>query len=87
MVELLKQDQYVPMTVDQQIVVIFAGTSGYLDEVPVNAVKRFEAEMLKFVASKYADLLKDITAKKQLDEDLKSRLKSAIEEFKKTFTA
>jgi F-type H+-transporting ATPase subunit alpha len=87
MVELLKQDQYVPMPVEQQILVIFAGTNGYVDDVPVNAVKKFEAEMLKFVASKYGDLLKDIAAKKQLDDDLKSRCKAAIEEFKKSFTA
>ena len=87
MVELLKQDQYVPMPVERQILVIFAGTNGYVDDVPVNAVKRFEAELLKFVTSKYADLLKDIAGKKQLDDDLRSRCKTAIEEFKKTFSA
>jgi F-type H+-transporting ATPase subunit alpha len=87
MVELLKQDQYVPMLVEQQILVIFAGTNGYVDDVPVNAVRKFEAEMLKFMLSKYASLLGDIKAKKQLDEDLKTRIKSAIEEFKKSFTA
>jgi F-type H+-transporting ATPase subunit alpha len=87
MVELLKQDQYVPMPVAQQILVIFAGTNGYVDDVPVNAVKRFEAELLKFAASRHAALLADITAKKQLDDDLRSRVKAAIEEFKKTFSA
>jgi F-type H+-transporting ATPase subunit alpha len=87
MVELLKQDQYVPMSVEQQILVIFAGTNGYVDDVPVNAVKRFESEMLKFAASKYADLLKDIATKKQIDDELRSRVKAAIEEFKKTFSA
>jgi len=87
MVELLKQDQYVPMSVEQQILVIFAGTNGYVDDVPVNAVKRFESEMLKFAASKYADLLKDIASKKQLDDELKSRVKALIEEFKKSFSA
>jgi len=87
MVELLKQDQYVPMLVEQQILVIFAGTNGYVDDVPVNAVKRFEQELLRFVTSKYQSLLDDIKNKKQLDEDLKTRIKSAIEEFKKSFTA
>jgi len=87
MVELLKQDQYVPMPVEQQILVIFAGTNGYVDDVPVDAVKKFESEFLRFVTSKYADLLKDIVAKKQIDDDLKARIKSAIEEFKKSFTA
>jgi F-type H+-transporting ATPase subunit alpha len=87
MVELLKQDQYVPMVVEQQIIVIFAGTNGYVDDVPVNAVKKFESELLRFVTSKYADLLKDIATKKQLDDELKTRVKAAIEEFKKSFTA
>ncbi len=87
MVELLKQDQYVPMAVELQIIVIFAGTNGYVDDVPVNAVKKFEAELLRFVTSKHADLLKDIATKKQLDDELKNRCKAAIEEFKKTFSA
>jgi len=87
MVELLKQDQYVPMLVEQQILVIFAGTNGYVDEVPVNAVRKFEAELLRFVTSKYQSLLDDIKGKKQLDDELRARIKSAIEEFKKSFTA
>lgn len=87
MVELLKQDQYKPMPVEQQILVIFAGTNGYVDDVPVSAVRRFEQELLRFVTSKYADLLKDIATRKQLDEDLRARCKAAIEEFKKGFSA
>src|SRR5574342_754367 len=87
MVELLKQDQYVPMLVEHQILVIFAGTNGYVDDVPVNAVKKFEAELLKFVTSKHQALLNDIKTKKQIDDDLKGRAKAAIEEFKKSFTA
>jgi F-type H+-transporting ATPase subunit alpha len=85
--ELLKQDQYSPMPVEQQIFVVFAGTNGYVDDIAVNAVKKFEQELLRFATSKYADLLKDIAAKRVLDDDLKARMKSAIEEFKKTFTA
>ncbi len=87
MVELLKQDQYVPMLVEHQILVIFAGTNGYVDEVPVNAVKKFEQELLRFMASKHQAVLDDIKSKKQIDDDLKARVKSAIEEFKKSFTA
>ncbi len=87
MVELLKQDQYSPLPVEQQILVIFAGTNGFVDEVPVNVVKKFEQELLRFMTSKNQALLSDIAAKKQLDDDLKSRIKAAIEEFKKTFTA
>ncbi len=87
MVELLKQDQYSPLPVEQQILVIFAGTNGYVDEVPVNSVKKFEQELLRFATSKHQALLSDIKTKKQLDDELKARLKGAIEEFKKTFTA
>ncbi len=87
MYELLKQDQYVPMPVEQQILVIFAGANGYVDEVPVNAVKKFEQELLRFAASKHQALLNDIKTKKQIDDDIKARAKAAIEEFKKTFTA
>jgi F-type H+-transporting ATPase subunit alpha len=85
--ELLKQDQYSPMPVEQQIFVVFAGTNGYVDDIAVNAVKKFEQELLRFATSKYADLLKDIAAKRVLDDDLRARMKSAIEEFKKTFSA
>ncbi len=85
--ELLKQDQYSPMPVEQQILVVFAGTNGYVDDIAVNGVKKFEQELLKFATSKYSDLLKDIAAKRVLDDDLKARMKSAIEEFKKTFSA
>jgi F-type H+-transporting ATPase subunit alpha len=87
MVELLKQDQYSPLPVEQQVLVIFAGTNGYVDEVPVNSVRKFESELLRFATSKHQSLLNDIKGKKQLDDDLKTRIKSAIEEFKKTFTA
>jgi F-type H+/Na+-transporting ATPase subunit alpha len=87
MVELLKQDQYRPLAVEQQVLVIFAGTNGYLDDIAVNAVKKFEAELLRFITSKYQTLLDDIKSKKQLDDDIKARLKSTIEEFKKSFTA
>ena len=87
MVELLKQDQYSPLPVEQQILVIFAGTNGFVDEVPVTAVKKFEQELLRFAVSKHQALLDDIKSKKQIDDDLKARIKSAIEEFKKTFTA
>jgi F-type H+-transporting ATPase subunit alpha len=87
MVELLKQDQYSPLPVEQQILVIFAGTNGYVDEVPVPSVRKFEAELLRFATSKYQPLLDDIRTKKQLDDDLKARVKGIIEEFKKTFTA
>ncbi len=87
MVELLKQDQYSPLPVEQQIFIIFAGTNGYVDDVPAHAVKKFEQELLRFATSTHQSLLNEIAAKKQIDEDIKARTKAAIEEFKKTFTA
>ena len=87
MVELLKQDQYSPLPVEQQILVIFTGTNGYVDDVPVASVKKYEQEFLRFVTSKYQSVLSEIATKKQIDEDLKVRTKAIIEEFKKTFTA
>jgi F-type H+/Na+-transporting ATPase subunit alpha len=86
MVELLKQDQYSPLPVEQQILVIFTGTNGYVDDVPVAAVKKYEQEFLRFVTSKYQSVLSEIATKKQIDEDLKVRTKAIIEEFKRTFT-
>ena len=87
MVELLKQDQYAPLSVAQQVLVIFAGTNGYVDELPVTALKKFEEELVRFVTSKHPTLLEDIATKKQLDDDLKGRVKSVVEEFKGTFSA
>jgi F-type H+-transporting ATPase subunit alpha len=85
MVELLKQDQYVPLPVEQQIATIFAGTQGYLDDIPVESVRKFDAEFLRFMREQKEDVLKEIAEKKALDDDLKAKLASAVEEFKKGF--
>ncbi|MBI1864716.1 MAG: F0F1 ATP synthase subunit alpha [Nitrospirae bacterium] len=87
MVELLKQDQYLPLPVEEQIVLIFAGTNGYIDDLPVNAVKRFEKEILDFMKHRQTALLEEVRRKKQIDDDVRGKLKAAIEEFKKGFTA
>jgi F-type H+-transporting ATPase subunit alpha len=87
MVELLKQDQFVPMNAEDQIVVLFAGTGGYLDDLPLEAISKFEEEMLSFLKAQKADIVKEIEEKKALDEDLKGKLAAAIDEFKKGFTA
>ena len=83
MVELLKQDQYQPMPVAEQVLVLFAGTRGYLDDVELPAIRKFESELLKYVRDRYANLLDDVAKKKQLDADLEARLVAAITEFKK----
>ncbi|MBI2071288.1 MAG: F0F1 ATP synthase subunit alpha [Elusimicrobia bacterium] len=87
MVEILKQDQYQPLTTEKQIAVIFAGVNGYLDDVPVKAIKRFEKEMLAYLQAKQASLLDDMRKKKGLDDALKTKLGEALKEFKQTFKA
>lgn len=85
MVELLKQDQYVPLPVEDQIILLFAGTQGYLDDVPVEAIRRFEAEFLNFLREKKADVRSQLKEKKAIDDEMKQKLISVIEEFKKGF--
>lgn len=87
MVELLKQDQYVPLPVEDQIIVLFAGTQGYLDDVAVESIKKFEAEFIVFMKDNKADVRSDVKTKKTLDDELKAKLSAAIEEFKKVFVA
>ena len=85
MVELLKQDQYTPMPVQEQVAVLFAGTSGYLDEIELEKVKTFESSLVKYLRDSYANLLADIADKKHLDPELEKRLADAITDFKKKF--
>ena len=87
MVELLKQDQFVPMSVDDQIIVIFAGTQGFLDDVPVESVRAFEEAFMRYIRAEKQALKKEIMEKKALDDDLKAKLTEAITAFKKTFSA
>ncbi|OGS13070.1 MAG: F0F1 ATP synthase subunit alpha [Elusimicrobia bacterium RIFOXYA2_FULL_58_8] len=85
MVELLKQDQYCPMPVEDQVAVLFAGTRGYLDDVELEKVRAFETALVKFLRSSYANLMADIAEKKQLAPELEQRLADSITEFKKKF--
>jgi F-type H+-transporting ATPase subunit alpha len=87
MVELLKQDQYVPMPVDEQIMLIFAGTQGFLDDLPVESIKAFEEGFLKYIRAEKQELKKEIMEKKTIDDDLKAKITEAITSFKKTFQA
>jgi len=87
MVELLKQNQYIPMTMQDQVIVLFAGTQGYIDDIPVEAVKKFEEEFVKFMRVTKDDIRKELGEKKALDDSLKAKLVQAIEEFKKGFHA
>jgi len=83
--ELLKQPQYSPLVVEEQVCVIYAGTRGYLDGIPANQVSRFEGELLARLHSQHADLLDAIRTKKELTSDLESQLKDALDAFAKTF--
>ncbi|MCL4458082.1 MAG: F0F1 ATP synthase subunit alpha [Nitrospirae bacterium] len=85
MVEILKQDQYVPLPVEDQIMVLFAGSHGHLDDVPVEALKKFEAEFIGFMKDKKADVRTELKDKNAIDESLKEKLTAAIAEFKKGF--
>ncbi len=87
MVELLKQDQFVPFPVEEQILVLYAGTKGHLDDVDVEAIGKFEAEFLRFIRDQKADLLKEIAEKLDFDDDLDARIAKAIGEFKEIFQA
>ncbi len=87
MVELLKQDQFVPMPVEDQILLIYAGTKGFIDDVPVEGIKAFEESFINFLKAKKQDLRNEVRDKKALDDDLMAKIDAAIQEFKKTFQA
>ncbi|MCF8029706.1 MAG: F0F1 ATP synthase subunit alpha [Desulfohalobiaceae bacterium] len=85
MMELLKQDQYQPMPVQDQVAVLFAGSRGYMDDISEDSVRKFEGEFLDFMKNSKPELLDEIKEKKDMDQDLESKLSSAVEEFKKGF--
>ncbi|CAN5151164.1 F0F1 ATP synthase subunit alpha [soil metagenome] len=83
--ELLKQAQYSPMPVEEQVASIFAGTKGFIDTIEVGAVTRYEAAMLSYLRSEHADLLKTIRETKELSDETAAKLKDALTDFGKTF--
>lgn len=85
--EILKQDQYEPMPVEEQIAIIFAAVNGFLDDIAVDQCRRFEAEFLKFLRSSYPDILREIRQKREISEELNQRLQESINEFKKMFVS
>ncbi len=84
MVELLKQDQYKPMSVADQVLSIFAGVNGLIDNVPVNKIREFEQDLLAFIKEKYPKVREEVVAKKKIDDEFGSQLKQIIAEFKKS---
>jgi len=87
MVELLKQPPYSPIPIEKQVVILYAGTRGYLDDIPVEAVTKFEREFYVFIEAKYPQILEAIRTTKKLDSDTEEELKTAIEDFKSQFVA
>jgi F-type H+-transporting ATPase subunit alpha len=85
LVELLKQPQYSPFPVEQQVVSIWAGTNGFLDIVPVKDIRRFEAEFLDFIGSKHQGIFDTIVQSGKLEDSTIEQLTAAIEEFSKSF--
>jgi F-type H+-transporting ATPase subunit alpha len=85
LVELLKQGQYEPLPVEKQILIVYAGTNGFVDELPLTALKKYEQELYSFIESKHPDLFADILKKRELDNDLRAKMNKALEEFKEGF--
>ena len=84
--EVLKQDQYQPLSVEKQVLIIFIATTGPLDSIPVADVRRFEKEFVQFVETSHPGILTSIREKKALDDAIKGEIKKAVEEFKQRFT-
>ncbi len=85
MVELLKQPQYHPLSVAEQVISIYAGTNGLLDDVPVKEIQQFEREMLDFVHNKHESLVTDLTKKPELTDEIVERIVAAVKEFKSIY--
>jgi F-type H+-transporting ATPase subunit alpha len=85
--EVLKQDQFAPLSVEKQIFIIFAGTGGSMDSIAIGDCGRFERELLEFADMNYSGLMKRIAEKKAFDDALRAEAKQAIEAFKEQFTA
>ena len=85
--ELLKQGQYVPLPIERQVVIIYAGTQGYVDKLPVDALKAYEEELYRHIDEKHPDLWKEIREKREIKDELKKKLEKVLENFSKNFVA
>jgi F-type H+/Na+-transporting ATPase subunit alpha len=83
--ELLKQPQYQPMELEEQVIVLLAGTTGYADNVPVDKMRAWETDLLRFMSSSHPEIGKEIVEKKALDDDLRGRMSKAFETFSSTW--
>jgi F-type H+-transporting ATPase subunit alpha len=85
--EILKQGQYQPLPLEKQIAIIFAGTQGFIDDLPIEQCRKFEEELYRFIESAHPTIFEEIRNKKALDDSLKGKLSGAIKEFKGRFVA
>jgi F-type H+-transporting ATPase subunit alpha len=81
LVEILKQGQYVPLKVEQQIIIIYAGTRGYIDGIEVSRLAAYERGLYDFIEKKYPGIVEGLKAKKSLDDDNEKALKKALDEY------
>ncbi len=87
LVELLKQPQYQPMSLGQQVIVLFSGVRGFVDKYPLERLKNYESELLSFVEGKYLELMKEIDEKEEISDELEDKLRDALTEFDSIFAA
>ncbi len=87
LVELLKQPQYQPMSLGQQVVVLFSGVRGFVDKYPLERLKNYESELLSFLEGKYPELMKEIDEKEEISDELEDKLRDALTEFDSIFAA
>jgi F-type H+-transporting ATPase subunit alpha len=85
LVEVLKQLQYQPMAAEKQVAILFAGTNGYLDEWPVEAITDYEKQMIEFFESKHPEIFNEIKEKKDISDVLDGQMRKALDEFKEAF--
>ena len=86
-IELLKQNQYSPMAVEKQTMVLYALSNGYMDDVPVEKIREFESDLVDFIERKIPEFYKQIQETGNFNEKIEEILKKTIDEFKKTFNA
>jgi len=87
LVEVLKQPQYKPMSLGEEVVVLFAGTKGFLDKYPVDKIKSYEPQVLDYVKGKYPEILKEIDDKQIISPELEKKIKDVLTEFDNIFVA
>jgi F-type H+-transporting ATPase subunit alpha len=87
LVELLKQGQYVPLPVEKQIVIVYAGTAGYTDKLPVESLRQYEQDLYRYIDENHAQLWNDIRTKREMTDDIKKALDTALTAFGKKFVA